>query len=378
MSHSSFYRSVAYTLLFLSSTVVRGQTTTQLSPAPSYSDGIFTSPNTAATQIFDKGIDINITWATSYDSVNLYLINGVNYGASKGLTLGTTDTFFVWTVDDYGNNSLPFSFRAVNAEGTVDEQAGGGFYTGQFWIRDDTVAPPSSTPITTTTTSPMTTPATTTSPTSIPPTTMTVTATPSQTTTSQTTSSTSRATPSIIAPTTTAPTTTDRSTKNSPSTSTKTSAGLSSEPSSESSAASMSGSSQSSTEPPALATNTSAMSPANMQSASGPSTGTIAGIVVGAVAVLALIIGASLFFRRQRRPSASSRQLDLMEIQMAQEGHSGVSKPVYTLRDPSWDSSVQKRPAELAEDDVVELPNYRSFRPHELPNYRSSHPHELQ
>jgi len=60
---------------------------------------------------------------------------------------------------------------------------------------------------------------------------------------------------------------------------------------------------------------------------------------------------------------------------MAQEGH---NKPVYTLRDPSFDSSVQKRPAELAEDDVVELPNYRSSRPHELPDYRSSRAHELQ
>jgi hypothetical protein len=86
MSQFSFYQRVAYTLLFLVTPIVQGQTTTQLPPAPSYPDGVFTSPNTAATQIFDNGIDINITWATYYDSVNLYLINGVDYVASKALT----------------------------------------------------------------------------------------------------------------------------------------------------------------------------------------------------------------------------------------------------------------------------------------------------
>jgi hypothetical protein len=51
---------------------------------------------------------------------------------------------------------------------------------------------------------------------------------------------------------------------------------------------------------------------------------------------------------------------------MAQKGYSGATKPGYTLRDPSWESSVQKRPAELQENELVELPNYRSSRPHEL------------
>jgi hypothetical protein len=106
-------------------------------------------------------------------------------------------------------------------------------------------------------------------------------------------------------------------------------------------------------------------SPAQIQNPNpGPSTGTIAGIVVGAVALLAMIIGASIFFRRQQRPTPSTRHLDLVEIQMAQESQSGATKPGYTLRDPSWDS---KRPAELHEGGVVELPNYRSSRPHELP-----------
>lgn len=99
-----------------------------------------------------------------------------------------------------------------------------------------------------------------------------------------------------------------------------------------------------------------------MQSPSpGPSTGAIAGIVIGAVALLAVIIGAALLFRRQRRPTTSPRGLDLMDIQMAQKGHTG-----YTLRDPSWESS-RKRPAELHQGELVELSNYRSSRQHELP-----------
>jgi hypothetical protein len=43
-------------------------------------------------------------------------------------------------VDDHGNNSLPFSFRAVNARGSQSEQESGGFYTSQFWIDDPNVS----------------------------------------------------------------------------------------------------------------------------------------------------------------------------------------------------------------------------------------------
>jgi len=51
--------------------------------------------------------------------------------------VGSTKTFWEWDVDDNGNNSLPFSFRIVNAEGTDEELTGGGFYTGQFWVRNE-------------------------------------------------------------------------------------------------------------------------------------------------------------------------------------------------------------------------------------------------
>lgn len=58
---------------------------------------------------------------------------------------GTTDTSWEWTVVAKPDNNRPFSFRAVNAEGSQDDQLYGGFYTGQFWISE----PDSSSTITT-------------------------------------------------------------------------------------------------------------------------------------------------------------------------------------------------------------------------------------
>jgi hypothetical protein len=90
MSHSSFSASAAYILLFCVATIVQGQTTTRLPPAAAYADGSFTSPNNAATQILDDGINLNITWSTSFPSVNLYLITGDDYGNSQALTSKNT------------------------------------------------------------------------------------------------------------------------------------------------------------------------------------------------------------------------------------------------------------------------------------------------
>lgn len=51
------------------------------------------------------------------------------------LPVSSTKTSWEWEVSANGNNSLPFSFRVVNAEGTEEDLRGGGFYTGQFWVR---------------------------------------------------------------------------------------------------------------------------------------------------------------------------------------------------------------------------------------------------
>ncbi|THX46399.1 hypothetical protein D6D06_10106 [Aureobasidium pullulans] len=95
--------------------------------------------------MLDVGAVINVTWTTTYEVVNLFLIFGTDYTDSFIATLHTTEEFYVWTVDDHGNNSLPFTFHAVNATGTEEQRALGGFWSGQFWLRD--------TPATTSTTS---------------------------------------------------------------------------------------------------------------------------------------------------------------------------------------------------------------------------------
>lgn len=53
--------------------------------------------------------------------------------------VGSTRTYYEWEVDDNGNNTRPFNFRIVNAGGTSEDLIGGGFYTGQFWIKRDAV-----------------------------------------------------------------------------------------------------------------------------------------------------------------------------------------------------------------------------------------------
>lgn len=101
MCYYTFHDGIACMLLFLIATaaIVRGQTTTRLPQAPSYKDGVFTSPNTYTTQILDKGIETNVTWTTTYESVNLYLIFGTDYVNSKGLKRITTQDSLTFSLD---------------------------------------------------------------------------------------------------------------------------------------------------------------------------------------------------------------------------------------------------------------------------------------
>lgn len=55
---------------------------------------------------------------------------------ANAIIAGTTAHWWLWTIDDYGNNSLPFLFRVSNATGTVAQQETGGFDSGEFWIAD--------------------------------------------------------------------------------------------------------------------------------------------------------------------------------------------------------------------------------------------------
>lgn len=52
----------------------------RLPPPPNYDTGVFKSPNTSTTQSFTEGSQINVTWETSYDAINLYFIADGQYG----------------------------------------------------------------------------------------------------------------------------------------------------------------------------------------------------------------------------------------------------------------------------------------------------------
>ncbi|OQO03141.1 hypothetical protein B0A48_11396 [Cryoendolithus antarcticus] len=80
---------------------------------------------------------MNVTWYTTYSSINLYLIYGGNYDTPTLCISGTSDSWWMWEpIDDHGHNALPFVFRVVDALGTANEQQLAGFITGQFWLRE--------------------------------------------------------------------------------------------------------------------------------------------------------------------------------------------------------------------------------------------------
>jgi len=65
-------------LLLLFAIIVQGQTTT-LPEAQEYTDGLFTNPINTDTPMLDVGAVINVTWTTTYEVVNLFLIFGTDY-----------------------------------------------------------------------------------------------------------------------------------------------------------------------------------------------------------------------------------------------------------------------------------------------------------
>ena len=69
---------LAFTATVLGSEPVPYQT---LPPAPKYQHGAFTSPNTTQNQIYAQGSQMNITWRTDYDSVNIDLIKSLDFNS---------------------------------------------------------------------------------------------------------------------------------------------------------------------------------------------------------------------------------------------------------------------------------------------------------
>lgn len=89
---------VRETLLAWAVAVVSGQipTSTQASdciysalpPPPIYVEGVFINPANESTRIYQPGVPMHISWASSFQAVNLYLIAQENYAQS--LPLGRT------------------------------------------------------------------------------------------------------------------------------------------------------------------------------------------------------------------------------------------------------------------------------------------------
>ncbi|KAJ8129575.1 hypothetical protein O1611_g4053 [Lasiodiplodia mahajangana] len=103
-------------------------------PALDYTDGSFSEPN-GGTSSYDQGNKMNISWTTSYETSNLYLIVGYEWGSPVQLATNVAQTWFQWDVDtDSTNSSEIYVFRVVNGTGTTEQQASGGFLSAAFYI----------------------------------------------------------------------------------------------------------------------------------------------------------------------------------------------------------------------------------------------------
>ncbi|KAI6085677.1 hypothetical protein F4821DRAFT_147437 [Hypoxylon rubiginosum] len=103
-------------------------------PALQYTDGAFTEPR-GSQSTYNLGTTLNVSWETSYDTSNLWLIQGWQFNAPIQLATNIGQTWYEWTVDtDSTNKTEIYSFRVVNATGTQEQQQGGGFLSAAFYI----------------------------------------------------------------------------------------------------------------------------------------------------------------------------------------------------------------------------------------------------
>ncbi|KAI0203003.1 hypothetical protein F4808DRAFT_49623 [Astrocystis sublimbata] len=103
-------------------------------PALTYTDGSFLEPN-GGTSSYGEGNMMNISWTTTYETTNIYLIAGYVWANPIQLTTNTAQNWFQWKVTtDSTNSSEIYVFRAVNGTGTADQKAVGGFLSAAFYI----------------------------------------------------------------------------------------------------------------------------------------------------------------------------------------------------------------------------------------------------
>ncbi|KAK4625166.1 uncharacterized protein CLAFUR5_05818 [Fulvia fulva] len=90
--------------------------------------------------MFDEGAMMTIRWTTDFPSVNLCIIANQSYNSPRMLASGYVPQTLDWEAECYINCSIPFMLRAVDAEGTPEKLAGGGFTSRQFWIKPPVVS----------------------------------------------------------------------------------------------------------------------------------------------------------------------------------------------------------------------------------------------
>ncbi|KAI0401174.1 hypothetical protein F4802DRAFT_439535 [Xylaria palmicola] len=115
-------------------------------PALDYADGSFLEPN-GETSSYNPGNKMNISWEASYETTNIYLIKGYQWGELIQITTNSAQTWVQWEVaTDSTNSSEIYVFRAVNGTGTAEQKALGGFLSAAFNIpvKESTTTSPSS------------------------------------------------------------------------------------------------------------------------------------------------------------------------------------------------------------------------------------------
>ncbi|KAF2658926.1 hypothetical protein K491DRAFT_676073 [Lophiostoma macrostomum CBS 122681] len=109
-----------------------------------YPDGSFSFPPDLEDQSdqstflhWTEGTVVTIEWTSTYQHDNLYYAQFGDDQNSQALTVNTDANQFQWTVKDasiWPNRSIPFHFHVVNAEGSSQDQADGGFWSAGFFI----------------------------------------------------------------------------------------------------------------------------------------------------------------------------------------------------------------------------------------------------
>ncbi|KAI1780810.1 hypothetical protein F4818DRAFT_17953 [Hypoxylon cercidicola] len=103
-------------------------------PALQYTDGAFIEPR-GSQSTYSLGATLNVSWHTTYDTSNLWLIVGWDFNEPIQLATNIGQTWYEWQVStDSTNKTEIYSFRVVDATGTTEQQNGGGFLSAAFYI----------------------------------------------------------------------------------------------------------------------------------------------------------------------------------------------------------------------------------------------------